>query len=128
MRYIFCFLLATGLLAQGGPNKKPDATWHECTASGQEANFSGYQSTAREFTCRQGLLRIEGKWGVDIQNGWEYHTEFGEPTGSVDYIGDLPEEMQMPKFQKWCKTPFGFTLCGWNEEEQKRQDRIKEIP
>jgi hypothetical protein len=104
------FLLAASVFAQSSGEVKPDIVWHGCVDAGKAGNFSGYQSTAQIFKCKEGILRVEGKWGEEIQNGYRYHTEFGSPTGEPEYIGDQPAEQQMPKWKKWCKTKYGYSL------------------
>lgn len=124
---------AITLGAQSGA-PPPDVTWHDCVSYGTEANFAGYLTVAEEFKCKEGRFRIEGKWGDEIQNGWEYHTEFGEQAGlGPEYVGDEPPSSQMPDFQKWCPTKYGYELCGWNEELQKKEEdqrkaRSKNLP
>jgi hypothetical protein len=102
-------------------------TFHDCEIDGKDANYAGYQSAGEFYKCREGRIRIEGKWGEEIQGGWRYPTEFGR-IGAPTYIGDEPPEFQMPKFQKWCKTQYGYTLCGWNEEEEKKQEQERRHP
>lgn len=105
--------------------KEPDFVWHDCKVTNHEGNFAGYQSEAKEFTCKEGVVRLEGRWGYDIQNGWKYRSELGELMGS-EYVGDLTPEQQMPKFQNWCKTKYGYTLCGWNDEEEVKQRKLQQ--
>ncbi len=120
--YLLLFVIGSALLAS---DKAPIATYHACVIDGGQGNFAGYQSTAELYQCKEGRIRLEGKWGEEIQNGWMYHTELGRTAIGPDYVGDMPTEMQMPKFQKWCKTKLGYSLCGWNDEEQQKQEHLR---
>lgn len=123
-------LIIAGFIAgftasQNSPEKPINFAYHDCIIDGGNSNLTGYQSMNKFFQCKEGRIAIGGKWGEEIQNGYRYPTEFGDPTGHY-WIGDLSPEQQMPKFQKWCPTKYGWSLCGWNDEEVKREQKREE--
>ena len=88
--------------------QKPNADFHDCEFAGSEANGEGYQTLEVSYRCKEGYIHVHGKWSEEIQNGWEYETEFGGPTGREPrFVGS-----DFPKIQKWCKNDYGYSLCG----------------
>lgn len=121
-------LLFQGLSHSGLLEKPPVpiAVYHDCKTRGLgDANMNGYQSAGEVYKCKEGVIRLEGKWSEVIQNGWKYHTDLGKACSGPDYVGDEPLDVQMPSFQKWCKTPYGYELCGWNDAEEKKQETLR---
>lgn len=103
--------------------KPPEATYTNCVSAGSSGNPDGYLTTYEDYRCAEGTVRLKGRWGLEIQNGWQYRLELGRLAGS-EYVGDLTKEQQMPAFQIWEPTAHGYRLTGWNEAYDK-QERLK---
>lgn len=84
--------------------------------SGERANYSGYMSIEVPFTCAGAQVLLEGLWEDEFQGNWNYRLQFGEVNSTPQWVDDPKKIIDFCTFQKYCKTKFGWRLCGWVEE------------
>jgi hypothetical protein len=82
---------------------------------GGEGNYAGYMSLRDEWYCNEGNPRLAGQWGEEIQGHWQFHLTFGEVDSEPQWVDDhyIQEFVLHSDFQRYCKTQYGFRLCGW---------------
>ena len=97
----------------GDVSLEPATTFRDCVEVGSGSNSGGFQSVRVYYRCKEGVLRVEGKWGIEWQGGRLYNTRLGALTGSDDYyVGDFESYAATVPWMKWCKSRFGYSLCG----------------
>lgn len=87
-----------------------------CRNGSGRANHRGYLTQQVKFCCTEADITLEGSWGNEIQGSWFYNLQLGEVYAEPKWISDPTDLIKRSTFQRWCKTPFGFKLCGWVDE------------
>lgn len=83
---------------------------------GVESNFAGYMTERITFSCADGEVKLEGQWGEEYQGHWVYTLQLGEVHTLVQWVDDAEKTIDFSAWQKYCKTKYGYRLCGWVEE------------
>jgi len=120
VRWLLAIFVVSLVIGTSAQEQEPKAVWHNCIFNGSNGNFAGYMSQSEDYKCDEGILRIQGKWGEAVQNGWLYHYKFERSCAGANWVGT---DWEPPAFQLWRRNKYGWELYGWNEAEQTKEDQ-----